>query len=129
MRAERLGEQDLVPGEASLRGRSGAARPAGNRQRDERVTGLEPAEGSLGEGRRCGRLAGRGALRLALRPGGSGPAESRSRQSSAHTQPRSAALHWEGMLDDIPPSLLLGPDGETEIPRGRVVPRFSKWAV
>lgn len=104
MRAERLREQDLVPEEARVRGRSGAARPSGNSQRDARVTGLEPAEGSLGEGRGCPRPAARGS---ALHPGSSGPAEFCSRQSPAHTQPRNAALSWEGMLDHIPPSLLV----------------------
>lgn len=122
MRAERLREQDLVPEEASVRVRSGAARPSGNSQRDSRVTGLEPAESSLGEGRGCPRPAARGS---ALHLGSSRPAEFCSRQSPAHTQPRNAALHWERMLDHIPPSLLLVRMGKLRFRGGVSAPALT----
>lgn len=123
MRTEPSWEQDLVLGEASGRGRSGAARPAGNSQRDERVTGLEPAEGTWGRG--VGVRTPRSGLSV-LHPDSSGPTGFRLGQRSAHTQPGSAGFilgrDAQRLLVEHPPC----PDGETEALRGRVVSRFSE---
>lgn len=129
-----------MPGGALARGVAAEARPGlprgepGETGLERRGPGGSPRRGNNGPGASAGSPAGGGVSGALSAPAGRGPRVDAPGRLGERTRTllwagelpahpaRGAGLGLEATLDGVPPSWSLT-DGETELPRGRVLPR------